>query len=179
MSEGVKIRIVNEVVRRLWVQDPETAVTLKVSLAGMWQPSLYTRADKSVPQQRYMSETDYIKDIMLAVVKDIGYAMNELDLRDEKAVAFNRCKYDLARAVDEHNRLTRDGYEQTFRPRLNCTVQGLKLVDQGSGGPTGDTEKDNEPMMEVTLRFPAREYNDSPHSLTPGKGDVYLMMKEL
>ncbi|CEI40348.1 unnamed protein product [Fusarium venenatum] len=174
MSAGYKIRIVNEVVRRLWDQDPETAVTLKVSLAEMWHAGLSTSANKLAPQQRYMSETDYIKDTMLAVVKDIGYAMNELDLRDEKAIAFNRCKFDLARAVDEHNRLTRDGYEQTFRPRLNCIVQGLKLVDED-----GKAKKGNEPMMEVTLRFPAREYNDSPHSLTPGKGNVYLMMKEL
>jgi hypothetical protein len=99
MSESTKIRIVNEVVRRLWDEDHETALTLKVRLAGMWCPDLGSRADKLAPRQRYMNETDYIKDIMLAVVKDIGYAMNELDLRDEKAVAFNRCKYDLARAV--------------------------------------------------------------------------------
>jgi hypothetical protein len=46
-----------------------------------------------------MAETDHIKDIMQAVVKDIGHAMSELDLRDEKAVALNRCKYDLAHAV--------------------------------------------------------------------------------
>jgi hypothetical protein len=36
---------------------------------------------------------------MQAVVEDIGHAMVELDLRDEKAVALNRCKYDLAHAV--------------------------------------------------------------------------------
>ncbi|QPC72789.1 hypothetical protein HYE68_003541 [Fusarium pseudograminearum] len=159
MSEISKIRIVNEVVRRLWFEDPDAGVTLKVSL-------------------RYMSETDYIKDIMLAVVEDIGHAMMELGLREEKAVALNRCKFDLARAVDEHNLLTRDGYEQTFRPRLNCTVHGLKLVDKGNDGPGGNTQGD-EPMMEVTLRFPAREYNDSPHCLTPGKDNVYIMMKEL
>ncbi|KAM0362595.1 hypothetical protein ACHAP4_001343 [Fusarium culmorum] len=156
MSGIAKIQIVNEVVRRLWFEDPDAGVTLK----------------------RYMSETDYIKDIMLAVVKDIGHAMMELDLREEKAVALNRCKFDLARAVDEHNILTRDGYEQTFRPRLNCTVHGLKLVDKGSDGPGGSTQGD-EPMMEVTLRFPAREYNDSPHCLTPGKDNVYIMMKGL
>lgn len=46
-----------------------------------------------------MAETDHIKDIMQAVVKDIGHAMVELDLLDEKAVALNRCKHDLARAV--------------------------------------------------------------------------------
>ncbi|KAF5247531.1 hypothetical protein FAUST_768 [Fusarium austroamericanum] len=155
MSEIAKIRIVNEVVRRLWFEDPDAGVTLKVSLAGMCQFDLHGRADKFAPKQRYMSETDYIKDIMLAVVKDIGHAMMELDLREEKAVALNRCKFDLARAVDEHNLLTRDGYEQTFRPRLNCTVHGLKLVDKGSDGPGGSTQGD-EPMMEVTLRFPAR-----------------------
>ena len=46
-----------------------------------------------------MAETDHIKDIMQAVVKDIGYAMVELDLRDEKAIALNRGKHDLAHAV--------------------------------------------------------------------------------
>ncbi|KAL4729442.1 hypothetical protein ACLX1H_003862 [Fusarium chlamydosporum] len=157
MSESVKVRIINEAVRRLEDQDPNTAVTLK----------------------RYLNETDHIKDIMLSVVKDIGYAMNELDLRDEKAVSFNRCKYDLAHAVDEHNRITRDGYERTFRPRLKCTVKTLKTVNAGGSGPAGDTQQDKEPMMEVTLRFSAREYNDSPHSLTPGKDNIYLMMKEL
>ncbi|KAJ4131461.1 hypothetical protein NW768_005647 [Fusarium equiseti] len=158
MSESAKIRIINEVVRRLRDEDPDTAQTLK----------------------RYISETDHIKDIMQAVVKDIGYAMNDLNLRGENAVALNRCKYDLARAVDEHNRLTRDGYDRNFRPRLNCTVKSLKTVDASKDGPSGGsgTQQDKEPMMEVTLRFPAREYNESPHCLTSDKTHVYLMMKE-
>jgi hypothetical protein len=36
---------------------------------------------------------------MQAVVKDIGYAMNDLNILGENAAALNRCKYDLARAV--------------------------------------------------------------------------------
>ncbi|CAG7561592.1 unnamed protein product [Fusarium equiseti] len=158
MSESAKIKIMNEVIHRLWAEDPDTARTLK----------------------RYISETDHIKDIMQAVVKDIGYAMNDLDLRGENAVALNRCKYDLALSVDEHNRLTRDGYDRNFRPRLNCTVKSLKTVEAGKDGASGggSTQQDKEPMMEVTLRFPAREYNDSPHCLTSDKTHVYLMMKE-
>lgn len=35
MSESVKVRIINEAVRRLEDQDPNTAVTLKVSRVGM------------------------------------------------------------------------------------------------------------------------------------------------
>ncbi|KAJ4012765.1 hypothetical protein NW752_006033 [Fusarium irregulare] len=158
MSESAKIKIMNEVIHRLWAEDPDTAQTLK----------------------RYISETDHIKDIMQAVVKDIGYTMNDLNLRGENAVALNCCKYDLLRAVDEHNSLTRDGYDRNFRPRLNCTVKSLKTVDAGKDGAFGggSTQQDKEPMMEVTLRFPAREYNDSPHCLTSDKTHVYIMMKE-
>ncbi|KAJ4270190.1 hypothetical protein NW762_001866 [Fusarium torreyae] len=157
MADYRKARIINEVVKRLWNEQPDAAMSLK----------------------RYMAETDHIKDIMQAVVKDIGYAMVELDLRDEKAIALNRCKHDLAHAVDEHNRLTKDCYDRNFRPRLNCVVKSLKLIGVEKNGESDGTEgKDNEPQMEVTLRFPAHEYNDSPHSLTPGKDNVFIMMKE-
>ncbi|KAM0195296.1 hypothetical protein ACHAPA_000837 [Fusarium lateritium] len=157
MSSEKKARIINEVVKCLWDEKPNAAISLK----------------------RYMAETDHIKDIMHAVVKDIGHAMAELDLRDEKAVALNRCKYDLAHAVDEHNELTKDGYDRTFRPRFNCTVKTLKLVGVDGSGNGAPGVKDNEPQIEVVLRFPAREYNESPHSLVPGKAEVFLMMKEL
>ncbi|KAF5023701.1 hypothetical protein F66182_4267 [Fusarium sp. NRRL 66182] len=145
MSEHRKARLINEVVKRLWNEQPEAAISLK----------------------QYISETDHIKDIMQAVVKDIGYAMVDLGLRDEK---------------DDHNMLTKDGHERLFRPRLSCTVKSLKLVGNAKDGEPGITEKsdkDEEPQMEVVLRFPAREYNDSPHSLVPGKDNVYLMMQEL
>ncbi|KAM0350103.1 hypothetical protein ACHAPU_003266 [Fusarium lateritium] len=157
MSSETKTRIINEVVKRLWNEEPDAAISLK----------------------RYMAETDHIKDTMQAVVKDIGYAMAELDLRDEKAVALNRCKYDLAHAVDEHNRLNKDDYDRTFRPRFTCTVKSLKAVPIGGSGDADTGVQDSEPQMEVVLRFPAREYNESPHSLVPGKTDVYLMMKEV
>ncbi|RGP74244.1 hypothetical protein FLONG3_6156 [Fusarium longipes] len=179
MCESNKKRIVNNVIRRLWPVDPEAAVHLKVSLAGMQYINSESKADKHVCRQRYQNETDYIKDIMLSIVKNIGYAMNELDLRDEKAVSLNRCKYDLARAVDDHNRITGDGYDRTFRVRLNCTVKELKAVDDGNDDPSDGTKQNGEPMMEVTLRFPAREYNESPHSPMPGWDNVFFMMKEL
>jgi hypothetical protein len=35
MSESAKIRIINEVIRRLRDEDPDTAQTLKVNLAGV------------------------------------------------------------------------------------------------------------------------------------------------
>ncbi|KAF4995810.1 hypothetical protein FGRMN_4872 [Fusarium graminum] len=180
MSSENKARIINEVVKRLWAEEHDAAITLEVSYLALQLLSHIDSTTDHLISQRYIAETDHIKDIMQAVVKDIGYAMMELDLRDEKAVALNRCKHDLAHAVDEHNRLTKDDYDRTFRPRFNCTVKSLKVVlFGGSGGDADTSAQDGEPQMELVLRFPVSEYKNSPHSLVPGKTDVYLMMKEV
>ncbi|KAF9773165.1 hypothetical protein IL306_009071 [Fusarium sp. DS 682] len=118
--------------------------------------------------QEYIAQTKNVKDTLQAVVKDIMQAKNDLGLSGENAAALNRCREELCYAVDEHNRVTKDGYERTFHPRFTCRIHCFKTLGVVNG----------EDQVEVVLRIPARKYNDSPHVLEPGKSEVSLLVKE-
>ncbi|KAH7248947.1 uncharacterized protein BKA55DRAFT_540361 [Fusarium redolens] len=113
----------------------------------------------------YLAETSYLKDVMMAVVKDIVEAKNVLGLTDGRAARLNSCREELCYAFDKHCRVTEDGYDRLYHPRFTCRIQTFKVLAA-------------EDHVEVVLRIPAREYNDSPHILEPGKCEVALIVKE-
>ncbi|KAF4976991.1 hypothetical protein FZEAL_6411 [Fusarium zealandicum] len=135
----------------------------------------------AVALERYISETDHLKDTVQAIVEDIGYCMKELDLRESQSEGLRRCTDDLNRTVDEHTRVTDGNHERLFRPRFNCKIKSLERIepkkDQGDGKDSGS--KDKRAMMELVVQFPAAEYNESPHSLIPGKNGIYIMLKDV
>ncbi|RSL68175.1 hypothetical protein CEP53_002691 [Fusarium sp. AF-6] len=145
---------VEEIVQRVRAKDPAEAVVL----------------------ERYIAETDHLKNTVQAIVEDIGYCMKELDLRENLSAGLRRCTTDLSRSVDEHTKVADSEYERTFRPRFTCKVVSLKGVDA-----TKKEKADGEEAtkMEMVVQFPASEYNDSPHSLMPGQAQIYIMLKEL
>ncbi|KAJ3522390.1 hypothetical protein NM208_g12876 [Fusarium decemcellulare] len=136
---------------------------------------------QAVLLERYIAETKHLKDIAEAVIEDIGYSMKELDLCAPESDGLRRCTQDLAKHIEEHTRATESQHERLFRPRFTCTIKSFRHLGvksgeaKGEGGQTGSEA--NEAKMELVLQFPAREYNESPHSLIPGKAQVYIMMK--
>jgi hypothetical protein len=118
---------------------------------------------------------------MMAVVKDIVEAKNVLGLTDGRAARLNSCREELCYAFvshsllsaavrankiqDKHCRVTEDGYDRLYHPRFTCRIQTFKVLAA-------------EDHVEVVLRIPDREYNDSPHILEPGKCEVALIVKE-
>ncbi|KAF5598207.1 hypothetical protein FPANT_3836 [Fusarium pseudoanthophilum] len=113
----------------------------------------------------YISETSNLKDVMMAVVKDIVAAKNDLGLTGGRAAGLNACREELCYAFDKHCRTTEDGYDRLYHPRFTCRIQTFKVLSA-------------EEQVEVVLRIPLREYNDSPHVLEPGKCEVSLIVKE-
>ncbi|KAH7206301.1 hypothetical protein DER44DRAFT_331024 [Fusarium oxysporum] len=113
----------------------------------------------------YINETSNLKDVMMAVVKDIVAAKNVLGLTDGRAARLNSCREELCYAFDKHCRTTEDGYDRLYHPRFTCRIQTFKVLAA-------------EDQVEVVLRIPAHEYNDSPHVLEPGKCEVSLIVKE-
>ncbi|KAM0432920.1 hypothetical protein ACHAPT_004625 [Fusarium lateritium] len=125
--------------------------------------------------ERYITETDHLKNIVQAVVEDIGYAMKELAVGDHDFDGLRRCTTDLNRSVDEHTKVTESEYERNFRPRFNCRVLSLRCID-ATKSKKGDVLEDSK--MEMVVQFPAAEYDDSPHSLMPDQSEIYIMVKE-
>ncbi|RBR03896.1 hypothetical protein FVER53590_06285 [Fusarium verticillioides] len=104
----------------------------------------------------YINETSNLKDVMMAVVKDIVAAKNDLGLTGGRAAGLNACREELCYAFDKHCCTTEDGYDRLYHPRFTCRIQTFKVLAA-------------EEQVEVVLRIPLREYNDSPHVLEPGK----------
>ncbi|KAF5677062.1 hypothetical protein FDENT_9310 [Fusarium denticulatum] len=113
----------------------------------------------------YINETSNLKDVMMAVVKDIVAVKNDLGLTGGRAAGLNACREELCYAFDKHCRTTEDGYDRLYHPRFTCRIQTFKVLAA-------------EGQVEVVLRIPLREYNDSPHVLEPGKCEVSLIVKE-
>ncbi|KAJ4310940.1 hypothetical protein N0V84_010711 [Fusarium piperis] len=143
---------VEEIAKRLRAKDPAEAVVL----------------------ERYIAETDHLKNTVQAIVEDIGYCMKELDLRENLSEGLRRCSTDLSRSVDEHTKVTDAEYERNFRPRFTCKIVSLKCIDE-----TKKAGREEDAKMELVVQFPAAEYNDSPHSLMPDQAQIYIMLKEL
>ncbi|KAL2691505.1 hypothetical protein Neosp_001891 [[Neocosmospora] mangrovei] len=142
---------VEEIAKQIRAKDPASAVVL----------------------ERYIAETDHLKNTVQAIVEDIGYCMTELDLRENLSEGLRRCSTDLSRSVEEHTKVTDSDYERNFRPRFTCKVVSFKCIDA-----TKKAGKEEEAKMELVVQFPAAEYNESPHALVPGQGKIYIMMKE-
>ncbi|KAF5647276.1 hypothetical protein F52700_1578 [Fusarium sp. NRRL 52700] len=113
----------------------------------------------------YVDETYNLKDVIMAVAKDIVLAKNVLGLTDGRAARLNACRDELCHAFDKYCRTTEDGYDRLYQARFTCRIQTFKVLAA-------------EDQVEVVLRIPAREYNDSPHVLEPGKCEVSLIVKE-
>ncbi|KAI8723266.1 hypothetical protein NCS52_00182100 [Fusarium sp. LHS14.1] len=141
---------VEEIAKQIRAKDPASAVVL----------------------ERYIAETDNLKNTVQAIVEDIGYCMQELDLRQGQSEGLRRCSTDLVRSVEEHTKVTDSAYERNFRPRFSCKVVDFKYVKA-----TKKDGQEEETQIEFALQIPVAEYNESPHSLIPGQTKVYIMMK--
>ncbi|KAJ4149282.1 hypothetical protein NW754_000721 [Fusarium falciforme] len=142
---------VEEIAKQIRAKDPASAVVL----------------------ERYIAETDHLKNTVQAIVEDIGYCMKELDLRENLSEGLRRCSTDLSRSVEEHTKVTDSDYERNFRPRFTCKIVSLECIDA-----TEKASQEEAAKMEMVVQFPAAEYNDSPHSLMPGQAQIYIMLKE-
>ncbi|KAG4252553.1 hypothetical protein FPRO06_03854 [Fusarium proliferatum] len=149
-----------QLLERLKQEKHPGAQTLKVFLTT--QTASY--AAELTESQDYTNETSNLKDVMMAVVKDIVAAKNVLGLTGDRAAGLNACREELCYAYDKHCRTTADGYDRLFHPRFTCRIQTFKVLAA-------------EDQVEVILRIPLREYN-SPHVLEPGKCEVSLIVKE-
>ncbi|QGI60284.1 hypothetical protein CEK27_004255 [Fusarium fujikuroi] len=150
-----------QLLERLKQEKHPGAQTLKVFLTT--QTASY--AAELTESQDYINETSNLKDVMMAVVKDIVVAKNVLGLTGDRAAGLNACREELCYAYDKHCRTTADGYDRLFHPRFTCRIQTFKVLAA-------------EDQVEVVFRIPLREYNDSPHVLEPGKCEVSLIVKE-
>ncbi|KAF5970942.1 hypothetical protein FBULB1_9506 [Fusarium bulbicola] len=139
-------------------ENRDTIVKLLERLMQEKNPGAQTLKD-------YIDETSNLKDVMMAVVKDIVAAKNVLGVTGGRAAQLNDCRDELCKAFDKHCRTTEDGYYRLFHPRFTCRIQTFKVLAA-------------EGQVEVVLRIPAREYNDSPHVLEPGRCEVSLIVKE-
>lgn len=90
-----------QLLERLKQEKHPGAQTLKVFLTT--QTASY--AAELTESQDYINETSNLKDVMMAVVKDIVAAKNVLGLTGDRAAGLNACREELCYAYVSHSLL--------------------------------------------------------------------------